>query len=38
MIYELRIYTLKSGSTREMERRFGNNIDIRHKCSKMYGF
>ena len=38
MIYELRIYTLKGGSTRELERRFGNNLDIRNKYSKMYGF
>ncbi len=38
MIYELRIYTLKGGSARELERRFGNNLDIRNKYSKMYGF
>ena len=38
MIYELRIYTLKGGSTRELERRFGNNLDIRNKYSRMYGF
>ena len=38
MIYELRIYTLQTGGVRELERRFGNNLDIRNKYSKMYGF
>ena len=38
MIYELRIYTLKTGGVRELERRFGNNLDIRNKYSTMYGF
>jgi hypothetical protein len=40
MIHELRTYTIArgTGGVRELERRFGNNIDIRLKYSKLGGF
>jgi hypothetical protein len=40
MIHELRTYTLArgTGGVRELERRFGNNLDIRLKYSKLGGF
>lgn len=40
MIHELRTYTLArgTGGVRELERRFGNNIEIRLKYSKLGGF
>jgi len=40
MIHELRTYTLArgTGGVRELERRFGNNIDIRLKYSSLGGF
>jgi hypothetical protein len=40
MIHELRTYTLArgTGGVRELERRFGNNIDIRLKYSTLGGF
>lgn len=40
MIHELRTYTLArgTGGVRELERRFGNNLDIRLKYSHLGGF
>ncbi len=38
MIHELQIYSLPGGSVRELERRFGNAIDIRVKYSPLGGF
>ncbi len=40
MIHELRTYTIArgTGGVRELERRFGNNIDVRLKYSKLGGF
>ena len=40
MIHELRTYTLArgTGGVRELERRFGNNLDIRLKYSSLGGF
>ena len=40
MIHELRTYTFArgTGGVRELERRFGNNLDIRLKYSKLGGF
>lgn len=40
MIHELRTYTLArgTGGVRELERRFGNNLDVRLKYSKLGGF
>jgi hypothetical protein len=40
VIHELRTYTLArgTGGVRELERRFGNNIDIRLKYSSLGGF
>ena len=40
MIHELRTYTIKvdGGGVRELERRFGNGIDIRLKHSSLGGF
>jgi hypothetical protein len=40
VIHELRTYTLArgTGGVRELERRFGNNIEIRLKYSKLGGF
>ena len=40
MIHELRTYTIKVeyGGVRELERRFGNGIDVRLKYSKLGGF
>jgi transposase InsO family protein len=40
MIHELRTYTIKSeyGGVRELERRFGNGIDVRLKYSSLGGF
>jgi hypothetical protein len=40
MIHELRTYTLArgTGGVRELERRFGNNIEIRLKYSQLGGF
>jgi hypothetical protein len=40
MIHELRTYTIKSeyGGVRELERRFGNGIDVRLKYSALGGF
>ncbi len=39
MIHELRTYTLArgTGGVRELERRFGNNLEIRLKYSKLGG-
>jgi len=40
MIHELRTYTLArgTGGVRELERRFGNNLEVRLKYSKLGGF
>src|SRR3954451_5946119 len=40
MIHELRTYTIKTeyGGVKELERRFGNGIDIRLKYSPLGGF
>jgi hypothetical protein len=40
VIHELRTYTIArgTGGVRELERRFGNNLDIRLKYSKLGGF
>jgi len=40
MIHELRTYTIKTeyGGVRELERRFGNGIDVRLKYSPLGGF
>ena len=40
MIHELRTYTIRveGGGVRELERRFGNGIDVRLKYSKLGGF
>ena len=38
MIYELQIYSLPGTSVRELERRFGNAMDIRSKYSTLGGF
>ena len=38
MIYELQTYSLPGGSVRELERRFGNAMDVRTKYSPCAGF